>query len=731
MATLERIRQRSGLLIAIIGVAMLAFILTDLLGNGQSILRGQQSVVVEINGEAVEIQEFSKLLEERTESYKNESQDFALNNVTTKQLADAVFSQLKAEKIMAAQYEELGFTVTSAELFQRIKSNPQIQQAQVFRDQVSGQFSDAALQRYVSQTADNAGSSPEAAQEYKQWLAFEDGTRQQTLSNKYSIAISKGMYIPEALAKMDYNRNNESKTASYTGLLYSSIADSTVEVSESDIRKYYNEHKELYKTENSRGILYVNFLIEPSTKDKADLSEELRGFMKPRTERNNATGKVDTIPSFANATNDSAFAAMASELPVTQPYYTLEDLPNQLDSSFFTSPVGTVRGPYAAGEYYRLTKITERTTLPDSAKASHILIAYQGAERAPQNVTRAPQEALALADSLLAVVQEDPAQFDVLARTMSDDAVASADGGNVGWMNKNSSMAAPFKNFALYKPNGTVGKVFTQFGIHIMKITDQKGANSAIKVTSISMELSPSEATLNNIYNNAGTFAAAVNGQDNFGEKAEEMGYVARPVKNIKEFDENISGIGANRDIVKWAFNEETNVGDLQVFSNSSNSYVVAVLTDADEEGYGDPMKLKDRIEPEVRKEKKAQQLFAKLDEARKKANDINGIAQNLGTQVQSQSITYSQSSLTGYGNEPKVIGYISGMQANALSGNIKGDRGVYVAMVTQAAPAPEKPSYMDDRTRMESSLQPRANSAVYQSLEKAADIKDNRAVFY
>lgn len=731
MATLERIRQRSGLLIIIIGLAMLAFILTDLLGNGQSILRGQQNVVLEINGETVEIKEFSELLEERTEAYKNETQDFGLNNVTTKQLADAVFNQVKAEKIMGAQYEELGFTVTSKELFERIKSNPQIQQAAVFKDQVSGQFSDAALQRYVSQVTDNAGSSADAANAYREWLNFEEGTRTQTLNNKYSKAVSKGLYIPEALAKMDYTRNTESKTASYTGLLYSSIADSTIEVSESDIRKYFNAHKELYKTEDTRGILYVNFIIEPSTSDKAELSEALKVFMKPRTERNNATGTVDTIPSFANADNDSVFAVQASELPVTQPYYTLDELPNQLDSSFFASPVGTVRGPYAAGNYYRLSKITERTSLPDSAKASHILVAYAGAERAPQTVTRTPQKALALADSLLAVVKEDPAQFDVLARTMNDDAVASADGGNVGWMNKNSGMAAPFKTFALNKPNGTVGKVFTQFGIHIMKVTDQKGANEAIKVTSISMELSPSETTLNNIYNEASSFAAAVNGQENFGEKAEEMGYTARPVKNLQEFDENISGIGNNRDIVKWSFEEESKVGDLQVFTNGSNSYVVAVITDVDEKGYADPMNLRARIEPEVIKEKKAEQLFAKLDAARKAASDINGIAQNLGTQVQAQSVTYTQSSLAGYGNEPKVIGYISGMPANVLSANIMGDRGVYITIVTQETPAPEKPTYLDDRMRMQNALQPRASGAAYQSLEKEADVTDRRAVFY
>ncbi len=731
MATLERIRQRSGLLIIIIGLAMLAFILTDLLGSGQSILRGQESTIVEVNGTAIDINEFSKRLSKTTDTYISNSRDAALRNVTNNQLVAATYNEIVQEEIMKAQYEALGFRVTDEEFVELLKSNPQITQVPAFQDQVTGQFSYAALQRAISQLYDQAAQNPQAAQDLKGWIAFEQSIRPQALQQKYNMAIGKGLYMPTALAKAEYIRNNTGRKANFTGLLYSSIADSTVEVNESDIRQYYNAHKEKYKTENTRSIIYVNFPIEPSSKDKANLSQELMQYNKPQAIFNRADNRYDSLPSFAEAEDDSLFAVQASELPVVQPYYTYDELPVGLDSTFFYAPVGTVRGPYAAGNYYRLSKLSARTTLPDSAKASHILISYAGAERAAETITRTPQEAVALADSLLKVVQDEPGKFEELARTMSDDQVAATDGGNVGWMNKNSGMAEPFKNFALYQPNGTIGKVFTNFGVHLIQVTDQEGANEAIRLTNISMELSPSEATLNDIYNKASSFASSVNGAENFGEVAEQNGYVARPVTRLKDFDENISGIGFNREIVKWTFGEEAKVNDLQVFTNGSSSYVVAVMTEVNEEGYADPMQVRGQIEPEVIKEKKAALLFAKLDEARKAGTDINAIAKSLGRPVSSQSVNYATATLNSYGTEPAVLGYISAMEANSLSENLKGERGVFIATVTEVTPAPEKPSYADEQSRLQNALRPRANTAAYQSLEKGADIVDRRAVFY
>ncbi len=732
MATLERIRQRSGLLIIIIGLAMLAFILTDLLGSGQSLLRGEQNTVAEINGRTYDIKEFSLLLDERTESYKQQSGDVNLQNATTNQLVNAVFDEIKQNEIYGEQYEELGITISSDELISRIKQNPQIQQAPAFKDQVTGQFSEAALQRYVVQISENPEGNPEIAQQYQSWLAFEKGTKAQALLTKYNTAITKGLYVPAKMAELEYKQNNTQVTASFAGLLYNSIADSTVEVSESDIRKYYNDHKELYKaSEATRNVLYVNFPVNPSAEDKEELNNALAKYNTKQVLFNRAENKYDTLPSFANAKSDSLFSLQASEIPEKQAYYTIDELPEGLDSSFFYQPVGTVKGPYAAGAYYRLTKISKRTNLPDSAKASHILIAYQGAERAPQNVTRTGPEALGLADSLYKVVLDNPDMFDSIARTMSDDRVAAADGGNVGWMNQSSGMAQPFKEFALYKSNGTIGKVFTRFGVHIIKITDQKGSNEAVFLTNISMELTPSETTRNQVYSEASAFAAEANGKDNFGEIAEAKGYAARPMNDLKASDENIIGIGANRSVVKWAFNEDTDVNDLQVFSENPDYTVVAVLTGKSKAGYVDPMNVKSRIEPEVRNEKKAEQLFKKLDEARKSGNDMNSIASAMGAQPTNQAVNFSATNLTGYGNEPKVVGYITGMQKDVVSENIKGDRGVYVAQVSAIATAPEKADFKAEQDRMIQSMIPRVSNAVYPSLEEAADISDRRATFY
>ncbi|MGB0176015.1 MAG: SurA N-terminal domain-containing protein, partial [Owenweeksia sp.] len=174
MATLERIRQRSGLLIIIIGVAMLAFILTDLLGSGNSIFRGDAGVVGKVNGRNIQIQEFS----ERMDAYETaiRSQNQQAQNFTRKQLADGAWNELLQEEIMGEQYEEMGFTVTSSELYNRLKSNPNVQSAQVFKDQVSGQFSEALFQQYINNLREQSANEPRAAEAYQQWLDFEEGT---------------------------------------------------------------------------------------------------------------------------------------------------------------------------------------------------------------------------------------------------------------------------------------------------------------------------------------------------------------------------------------------------------------------------------------------------------------------------------------------------------------------------------------------------------------------------
>ena len=719
MATLERIRQRSGLLIIIIGLAMAAFILTDLLGSGNSIFRGDATVVGKINGRNIQVQDFSQRMDTYEKAVRAQSQ--GQQNLTRKQVADGAWNELLQEEIMGEQYEEMGFAVSSAELYDRLKSNPNVQSAQAFKDQVNGQFSEALFQQYLTNLRDQSGSDQRAAEAYVQWLEFEEGTEKAALSQKYITAVQKGLYMPLKMTEMEYERNNASITAKFLAMEYSTVSDSAVQVTDADYQAYYKEHKEDYKTEDTRSIEFVNFRVDPSQADREAVTEELSGYLKVEV---NGT---DTIESFATTQKDSLYAANRSDFPVAGMYYRQDDLPAGIDSTIFDHNKGYVVGPYESGNYYKLTRVSDFKNLPDSVSARHILISFNNGQN---NVERSYQEAQKLSDSLLTLVKKDSTQFTALAREYSDDPGSKIKGGSLGWFN-DRAMVRPFSEFCFHNDEGEIGKVVSQFGFHIIQIMDQKGSSRAVKLINISRELAPSERTYDDIYNEASAFAAEVNGVESFSKIAEEKGYSPRPITRLKAFDESIPGLGPNREIVKWAHDEETKVGDIQLFNNNNSSFVVVIVTDKQEEGYASLESIKEDIKPVVIRRKKAEQFKEKINKARGEGKDIAAIGSELGLQVKDQVTNFNGSAISGYGREPKVIGVMCALEPNKVSEPIEGERGVYVVQVVNRTEASELPDYTSQQNQQNSQVRSSVPGAMFNSLKEGAKIKDRRAKFY
>ncbi len=729
MATLERIRQRSGLLIVIIGVAMLAFILTDLLGSGNSILRADANVVGTVNGRDIEVQEFGRKMEELRERVLQQNPQQA-QFLTNKQLADGVWNEMVREQLMKDQYDELGIEVTSAELLMRLKSNPSIQSAPVFQDQGTGRFSDALFQQYISNMEANRGIEEQATEAYAQWIEFEKSEKVNALQSKYNKAIEKGLYVPKAMAKEMFKRNNTNVNAKVVALEYASVPDSTITVTDADYKKYYNENKEQFKAEKAASIQFVTFDVVASQEDRNEIMAELRGYIGDSVAKMDANG--DALETFMTTKNDSAYAASYADNRRAPDYYSKENLPQGLDSTIITKPVGTVVGPYEVGNYYQITKVLDKKNLPDSVKARHILISFQGLERG--NPERTGQQAKELADSLLKVVKADTSKFSQLAIQISDDKGSGADGGNLGWYGP-QAMVRPFSNFTFRGNKGDIGLVPSRFGFHIIEILDQKGSAPSVKLVSIDREITASETTINNIYGKAGEFAGQVNSIEEFSAKAEEMGYAPRVATNLKAFDEAIPGLGANRDIVKWANgvgvnNEESEVGDIQLFTNST-PYVVAILTDRNEEGFRELASIKEQIKPQVINEKKAENFIKKFEEAMSGGESLSAIASKVGATENTLNINFQTPNMGAYGNEPKVVGAISALNTGEKTKPLKGSRGVYVAEAVSVTPAQEMPDYTQQKNQQEQAIRGRVQSAVFQSLKDGAKLDDRRAKFY
>lgn len=729
MAELEKIRKRSGILIIVIGLAMAAFILTDLLNSGGSVLNGDRNTVGKVNGEKITIQDFNARLEDRENQYKQQTQDFSLQNISRKQLADAVWNDILREKLMDEEYEKLGIRVTAEELYARIIENPNIRTNQSFIDPATGQFSESLFKQAIANLKDNSASDERMRDIYLQWLDFEKGMREQAYISKYNKAVELGIYYPEALVREDYYRTNQSITAQYVQLPYAEIADSTVEVTDAEINAYVKQHAALYEQEEpTRNLTYVSFAIEASEEDRNALRQELEALKADRVVMNEVTGMQDTLPGFVSTKNDSSFVAANSDQPYDNSYYKQADLGTPVDSIAFALEVGEVYGPFEDGQALNLMKVVKRISLPDSVKARHILLAFQGAERAGENVTRTPMEAKQLADSLFAAIKDDRSLFESVSSQYSDDQVAKMDGGSLGWFN-DRSMAPAFSNYCFWNKTGDLGLVITNFGFHIIEIMDQKGGTPAVRLARVVRMVNASDKTMDAVYLEANNFASSVSSLEEFGSQAEAAGLSARPVMNLKPFDEMIPGLGMNREMVRWAHNEETQVGDIRLFAVGTSSYIVAQLSGAREAGLPEAEAVRDQVEPLVIKQKKAETLRKRIEDLG--AANLADLASKLGQQPRSQAVTFSMVNLAGAGNEPKVVGWITGMPQGKMSPVIEGELGVYVVEVNSVLPVQEPSDLTQNRTNMLNQVRPRVATQMFESIKKGARIKDNRATFF
>lgn len=726
MATLERIRRRSGLLIIVIGVAMAAFILTDLLGSGDSILRNNANNVGEVNGREIDIRDFNAKVDERLTLLQQQNPENA-QNISRVQVAEQIWREFLQEEILGSSYEELGISVTANELFDRIAENSMIQQQPAFKDPNTGRFSPAALKQYIQSIQDNSLNDEQAAQALRQWVTFEEGTKDQVLQDKYLYAVRKGIYMPSILAQTDYLRRNENSAINYIGLELNTIADTAVSYSESDLKAYYRDHRNQFATEATRDLAFVRFEVEASQADRDQLYAELESYLSEQII--NVRGNQDTLPSFYNASNDSSFAVGRSDTRVEAAYLLQDQIDSPLDTLLFAQSPGYIHGPYEDGLYMALTKISDERELPDSVSARHILISYQGANEGQSSATRAPQEALAMADSLLDLVKGDSTLFSELAKQWSDDPSSGNQGGNLGWFSR-GQMVASFDRFSFFNAKGTIGMVESRFGLHIIQILDRAGSNRALKLVHIRREIEPSDATRDSIYNLASAFASEVTEGD-FGTIAEQKNLVARPANDLAALDEMILGLGQNREIIRWAHNEDSKQGAIQLFNHNNQDYVVAQLVAQREEGFASFEQVREQIVDAVIDEKKRELLSQRMAEAAKGATNVNEVAQNLGLSPKSQALNFGTSNLSGFGSEPKVIGRASVLPTNQLSSPIKGDRGVYLVEVNNRSAAEGLPDYQSERVQKEIAMQNEAAAKVFESLKDGAKIVDNRARFY
>ena len=704
MAILENIRKRTTVLILIIGLALFAFVISGVFSSNNFSGGKVGSSVAEVNGENIPIDEFRAQVETASRRYGP--------SVTSTQLVNMVYDQEVRKTILDQQFEDLGIDVESDQIIEFVRTSGYAQIPD-FQDE-NGVFNE---QVFKSAIADWRANDP---LRYDAWLQDEASIIQAAKERMYFNLVKGGVTATLAEGEMNYDMANDKVDMQYIRIPYTSIPDSTIEVSKSDIQSYINDHKALFEQDKARDIRFVYFEEKPSAEDENNVKAAISSLIDDKVTK--ATDTTYVEKQFRNTTDMAAFLDRHSDAKFDTIYKAKKDLPSVVADTLMAMSVGEIYGPYKDGDAYKVSKVMDRKE-NGTVKASHILITWEGAERANPSITRTKEEAEAEANRLLAEARKEDVIFSALARDNSDGPSAPR-GGDLGYFQE-GVMADEFNDFCFGNPTGTIGLVETQFGYHVIKVDDKQ---DVIQVATLSREIEPSEETINTLFTDATKYEMAVMDAEpeEFGDIARESNYTVRPVNKIKEMEENLPGLGSQRSIVQWAFNDDTSVGDIRRF-NVNNGYAVVQLTKKYKKGLMAPEDASATALPAIRKELKAEQIIAA-----NKGKAMEAIASDNNVSLSTASaVTLSSPTLPGAGREPLVVGTAFSLEQDQTSDLIEGNSGVYMVKVTNKTEAQDVENYSTYAQNLQTSAAARVNGAVYNALKDKAEIEDKRATFY
>jgi peptidyl-prolyl cis-trans isomerase D len=583
------------------------------------------------------------------------------------------------------------------DMVQGVNIDPSIMQAQIFQNQQTGQFDRNLVIRYLKYIENEAEEKDKLM-----WITFENELEQNRKLNKYNNLIKGGYYMTKNELAMKIDEEVEKVDIDYIVNLFSTIQDSTLKLTDADYQAYYDKNKYQFKQDASRSIEYITFDILPSKEDIQNIEKDL------------AEMKID----FTNAKDGIQYVNVNSDIPYATINYKPKQLEPQIDSIMFSAQEGFVYGPYIVnGNEYKLAKLVGIKMMPDSVNARHILLQVKTQEEYTK--------AKALADSLKKMI-ENGVDFAELAKQYSADKTSAIDGGSVGFFTE-GKMVKPFEDFCFDGKKGDVDIVNSQFGIHIIEITELGTLAKRVNVAYLQRELVPSQNTMQNIYATAGKFATENTTAEKFNAYLANHEEITKKLAaNLKENDKTIAGLESPREVIRWAYKAEK--GNVSQPFELSNAFVVAVLTEIKEKGTAPLEQVKPEIEKFVLNDKKTQILTKNMQNAGKTMAEVSS---KLNLKVEKAgAINFNAFSIPGGGFEPDVIAVATSMKENEQSKQIEGRAGVYMFMVTKTYE--DKTLNKDDiANKLYLAYKNRIAYQVFDALKENAEIVDNRAKFF
>lgn len=707
MATLQTIRTKAGLLVAIvIGISLAAFILGDMFQGGTSIFQGNRLEIGEINGESIQYPQFQQEVEKLGEIYRMNTQQNQLDENTWVQVREQTWQTMIRNIVMNDVYDKLGITVSSDELFDMLQGtnlHPIVQQ--LFRNPNTGQVDRGAVVQFLRNL--ETGVAPEQRQ---YWLYLEDQIVDERIQSKYNNLVNKGLYVTTPEAENSLNGRNKQVSFDYIALNTNTVADSQVVVTEKEMRDYFSKNQNNYKQEKSRQIEYITFAVEPSEQDFEDTEKWINGI----------------VSDFASATDNIAFVNSNSDVGFDETWYKQSGLPEDIAAWIFETDaeVNAIFGPYFEDNTYKLAKLHASEMMPDSVEARHILL-----QVSTQQELISQQ---ALADSLKTAI-ENGSDFAALAMEFSADQGSAIQGGELGWFGR-GMMVKPFEDAAFNNKVREVSIVNTQFGIHIIQTTARGPESRQVQVAYLVRNVTPSTQTYQKVYAKASEFAGKNLTKANFDAAVAEQNLNKRSA-SLAETDRQVGALENSRPLVRAAF--ESSVGSIiqdqqgSTIFDFGDNFVIATLVSATEEGVARFEEVRARVELAVLKEKKLQFLANKAKTAMEGKTDLETIASELGTTVRNAAnINFTSVQIPGIGMEPKVTGTATNLSPDQISQPITGNNGVYVVKVISINES-ENQNVEAEKQRLAQNLTFRAASQAYNAHREKAEVEDQRAKFY
>tara|TARA_B100001989_G_scaffold60792_1_gene40706 strand:+ start:10 stop:2118 length:2109 start_codon:yes stop_codon:yes gene_type:complete len=702
MAVLGNLRKNSFVLIAVIGMALFAFVIAGVFdGSGFQ----SQEPIGKVNGEELSISDFRNQMDVLKKSY----------NFNDLQALTTAWDESVRIELLNQEINELGIGSSSDHLEYFLSQSPSFNSDERFIND-AGLFDVNKFSNFISELKE---INPEA---YFQWSNQENQFNNQIKANTYFNLISSGLNSTFFEGKKQYSTSNSNANISFVKIPYSSIPDSLVSVKNSEISKYIKDNPEDFEQESTRSIDYVIFDESPSKKDQNDLRLRLENLLNQREEYNQVSKLNEVVPGFLTTSDLELFLSENSDIPYDSIYRPKGFFSSDHAQMIFNLDNNQTYGPYTDGEFLKYSKMIDKKR-NGNVRASHILVSYQGAQGASSEITRTKEDARKEARRILNLARTNPDSFSSYALDFSDGP-SKSNGGDLGFFQE-GMMVKPFNDYVFSNRVGRIGLVETDFGFHVIKVVAKE---DVVLVGTIGLKNIPSDRTSDSIFNIASKFEIDLGKSIDINKTASDLDFEVKSLNSIGELDHDLPNMENQRRLVQWLFNEDSNVGDYKRFDLSQGGFVIVQINDKQDKGLMPARLASLTVTPILKNQKKAEMIISEnkkyttLEDlsASNNLEIINVSALNQITPVVSQA-----------GFEPKLVGTAFGLEIGQTSNLIEGETGVYLVKLNSLNSVEEIDSYSAFENQLTSKLRTNLDFNIVQSLKKSADVVDNRSDYY